>query len=103
MADTDFDTLLDRLAERTAAGTVNWKMTSRDDEFVIYFQKFALTMRHGFDEDGDEYVTFRFGTKRERRSTNIGSSRISIFGTRHSRSGRLVAGVRSASTKPSRV
>lgn len=58
MPEPEFETLIARLAEQTRIGKVNWKQTSSDAEFVLYFQKYALSMRRGVDHEQDEYVNF---------------------------------------------
>ena len=58
MAETEFSELISQLAERTAQGKVNWKGTSNDSEFVIYFRQFSLAMRRGVDQDDDSYLVF---------------------------------------------
>lgn len=58
MAEPEFESLIARLAEQTRIGKVNWKQTSSEAEFVLYFQKYALSMRRGIDHEHDEFVNF---------------------------------------------
>ena len=58
MADTEFSALVAQLAERTAQGKVNWKGTSNDNEFVIYFRQFSLAMRRGISGEDDSFIVF---------------------------------------------
>lgn len=58
MAELEFQALVNRLAERTAIGKVNWKPTASESEYVLYFKNNALSMRRGVDDEDDEFVVF---------------------------------------------
>ncbi|HLL75458.1 MAG TPA: hypothetical protein VK421_09330 [Pyrinomonadaceae bacterium] len=57
MASTKLNQLIDLLYERTQKGQVNWESTPDEDAFVVHFSELSLSIRSGYDEDGDEFVS----------------------------------------------
>lgn len=58
MISDDYISLVQRLLDRTKSGDVNWKLTANENEFMIYFKKFSLSVRHTYDQHEDmEYTS----------------------------------------------
>lgn len=50
--------LLKKLVAKTEAGAVNWHPTSNDNEFVVYFDQFSLSMYMSREEREEDSCTF---------------------------------------------
>lgn len=57
MLNREYVDLIEKLAERTADARVNWKTTSSENEFVVYFADFSVSLRIHSDYQDNEYVT----------------------------------------------
>ena len=58
MISDDYISLVQRLIGRTKSGDVNWKLTANENEFMVYFKKFSLSVRRSYDHQEDmEYTS----------------------------------------------
>ena len=49
--------ILDRLHIKSQNGEANWRTTGRDNQYIIYFQKFSLSIIYGYEEsDNSCYI-----------------------------------------------
>ena len=48
--------LIERLAEKTAVGAVNWRQTSDQDTLAVHLRDFSLAMTRSFERDDSEFV-----------------------------------------------
>lgn len=49
MIASEYYQMINRLTERTIEGDVNWKTTSDENQFIVYFKQFSLSVRNGHD------------------------------------------------------
>lgn len=47
--------IIDGLQTKSQNGEANWRTTGRDNEYIIYFQKFSLSILYGYDENDESY------------------------------------------------
>lgn len=53
-----YQDLARRLAMRTTQGRVKWQRTAREDEFIVYFESYALSVRLTAPVHDPDYCTF---------------------------------------------
>lgn len=58
MISDDYIHLVEKLVERTKAGEVNWKSTVSDNEFMVYFKNFSLSVSTSYDPDEDRVFAY---------------------------------------------
>jgi hypothetical protein len=58
-----YEELVDELTKKTLDGSVHWKATMNNREFLVYFDEFALSMRDGTNDEQDWYVAVTLKNK----------------------------------------
>lgn len=53
----EYRAIVDELHTKTLRGQVEWRTTVNAREFLVYFEKFALSIRDG-SEDGSDFIFF---------------------------------------------
>ena len=57
MISDEYYELIAKLVKRTLSGEVNWKATSDDNQFVLYFNNFSLSVYQATDQNsGEEFA-----------------------------------------------
>ncbi|MCG8073278.1 MAG: hypothetical protein N0C86_14990 [Candidatus Thiodiazotropha taylori] len=54
MITDEYFSLVEKLVHRTSQGEVNWKSTSDNHQFLVYFNKFTLSVSQSFDQHNQE-------------------------------------------------
>ncbi|HKO36409.1 MAG TPA: hypothetical protein VJV21_08015 [Pyrinomonadaceae bacterium] len=57
MVPEEYAELVEELVSKTHDGTIEWKTTVNQREFLAYFDKFTLSTRGGTDDEENSYVT----------------------------------------------
>jgi hypothetical protein len=75
MINEEYSQLVRMLASRTSEGSVNWKATIADNEFVVLFQNFSLSIRAEAEnwEPTSYRLTLRNGLGKEIDELYVGS------------------------------
>lgn len=50
----EYVSLVGKLLDRTKSGEVNWKSTANENEFMVYFKKFSLSVSSSYDNHSQE-------------------------------------------------
>lgn len=68
MINNDYFELVEKLIHRTKEGKVNWKSTANEDEFIVFFNDFSLSIyisRVGFGPVSHVVISLRDDTGKE--------------------------------------
>lgn len=72
MISDEYRPLVDLLARRTSDDAVNWQATSDEDEFLVKFDNFSLSLRSAWDQETEkQYIAFTLRDAQGKRMDNF--------------------------------
>ena len=70
MVPEEYADLIDEMLRKTHDGTIQWKETLNQREFLVYFDDFTVSARGGSDDEENSYITL---TLKDTKGKNLDS------------------------------